>query len=328
MNLNIKYTELGNKFFFISNLAEWHFSCRERYNLIWLKKTGKFSKKESSILKLFGNILKKYDFKKYLGHYFIVEKNKNKAWKKIMRNTTKKEFKIISEVFDIFGKRFEKVWKTEILEKNSEILKKELKRNKYKKIQTDLDSFFGKPSKILKSIDIFLLKHPEKNTYLAGGANLGGKGLTIECNEISYPINEFVERTMAVIYHELIHILYGKNIRKIIRKTLLKAKINEDRKKMGRPIKDIMEEIIICTVFPSGFLSEKYFSYGPYKIIENNYKNIDDTYLKQIKSDGFNKMRNYLVYKLYPVVKKYIKNRKKIDLKFIENVLEELKIVD
>ena len=45
-----------------------------------------------------------------------------------------------------------------------------------------------------------------------------------------------------------------------------------------------------------------------------------------MKGDGFNKIRNYLVYKTCPIAEKYIKNYKKIDLKFVENILRELKL--
>jgi len=64
MKFKIKYTKLGNQFFFISNLTNWHFSCEKEYNEIWFKKIGNLNEEEKKVLKQFAKILNKYGFKK------------------------------------------------------------------------------------------------------------------------------------------------------------------------------------------------------------------------------------------------------------------------
>ena len=66
MEFKIIISKSANKFFFISNLTEWHFSCRKMYNPIWLKHTGgNLSLQEKKYLKIFKNILIQYGFEKY-----------------------------------------------------------------------------------------------------------------------------------------------------------------------------------------------------------------------------------------------------------------------
>jgi hypothetical protein len=53
MKFKFKISKLANQFFFISNLSEWHFSCRQFYNQEWLKQTEPLTDNEKQILKEF-----------------------------------------------------------------------------------------------------------------------------------------------------------------------------------------------------------------------------------------------------------------------------------
>lgn len=62
MKFDIKYSKIGNFFFFISNLSDWHFSCRKEYNEAWIKQTGELSNNEKNAIENFRKIMTKYGF--------------------------------------------------------------------------------------------------------------------------------------------------------------------------------------------------------------------------------------------------------------------------
>ncbi|MCX6808166.1 MAG: hypothetical protein NTW50_00670 [Candidatus Berkelbacteria bacterium] len=62
MITNYIISKESNHFFFVQNLAQWHFSCRSEYNQVWLEKVGSLSDPEKDALAGFAEVLKKYDF--------------------------------------------------------------------------------------------------------------------------------------------------------------------------------------------------------------------------------------------------------------------------
>jgi hypothetical protein len=93
MKFEIIIPKIGNKFHLISNLAEWHFSCRRYDNRVWLKESGKLTKKEKNTLKDFTKILQKYHFgEKYLGIPFIRTKE-NLVWDRVKNGCLQKNMK-------------------------------------------------------------------------------------------------------------------------------------------------------------------------------------------------------------------------------------------
>lgn len=324
MKFNVKYTKFGNQFFFISNLAEWHFSCRTHYNEEWLKKTGPLNKEEKEALQDISKILKKYGFEQYLGKYFFIENNKD-VWGKVKKYITDKEYKKTREVFDVLENRFEKIWDPSILKDNIKIFKKESGRFYYKKIDEYLKNFFGKYDR-KKKINIFLLRHPIDNWYVAGGANLGGKGITLECNQLIYPKDASVEVALATAYHEFIHMAYQKKIEKIIDK-IVKNEQKNIFLTQPRSLKKIIIELIINSFFPRGYLANKYLHYQPYKNIERNLEKYKNSFylFRNGKGGNFNEWRYYIIYQLYPLIKIYMENKKKIDKEYINSIISYLK---
>jgi len=49
MKFKVTSSKIGNFFFFITNLSEWHYSCRKSYNEEWVKILGDLTKKEKII---------------------------------------------------------------------------------------------------------------------------------------------------------------------------------------------------------------------------------------------------------------------------------------
>ncbi|MBU1557460.1 hypothetical protein KKC45_00670, partial [Patescibacteria group bacterium] len=101
MQFNIKYNRIGNKFFFISNLSEWHFSCRDYYNEIWLNEVGPLTREEKDSLFEIREILQKYDFNKYLGLFFMTS-NENTVWSLLKKHIEEEEVHILKKVFKVF----------------------------------------------------------------------------------------------------------------------------------------------------------------------------------------------------------------------------------
>ena len=122
------------------------------------KKTGGLTQIEKKSLKYFKKIAQKYGFSHYLGIPFITESDKN-VWPAIKKWVKSNEYKVIRDVFDIFEKRFKKIWKPKILKNNIKMFKKESQRICYKKNDKHLEYFFGKYNKNkFKEINVYLLK--------------------------------------------------------------------------------------------------------------------------------------------------------------------------
>ncbi len=327
MKFSVKYTKLGNQFFFISNLAEWHFSCRPRYNKEWLKKIGKLNKKEKNALNKFKKILKKYNFSHYLGIPFITENDEN-VWPAVQKWVKPNEYKTIRNASDIFEEKFKKIWKPQILNNNIKSFKKELGRNCYKEIDKHLTFFWGKyDTDKIKNVNIFLIKHPLENRIINGGANLNGKGITIECNKLIYPKHISVEMAAAVLYHEFIHMAYQKILDKKVNIIISNNKKNKVPIIQNRSLKEITTELIITSLFPEGYLADKYLHYRPYKNIKSKIEEYETVFnlFKKGEKVNFYKLQYYIAYKLYPLAKEYIENKKRIDKRYIKEVLGYLK---
>lgn len=327
MNFNIFYTKLGNQFFFISNLTEWHFSCRPNYNPIWLKKIKELSQEEKKALNEFSKILKKYSFKHYLGVPFYTRTDKN-VWSAVKKMITESEYETLRKIFSVFDEKFNKIWNPKILDNNAKILKRELQKGYCVKIEKDLLNFIGKYNKNqCKKINIFLLKHPVQNSYIAGGANLGNKGITLECNKLVSPKHISLKLAVAIAYHEFIHFAYQKKLEKKISKIISQEGDPRIPLVQNRSLKEAIVEIIIDSLFPEGYLAEKHLHYQPLRKMRSKISEYEDIFnrFKRGEKVDFNKLQYYIVYKLFPLTKEYIETKKRLDEKYIKTVLSYLK---
>ena len=100
-NLINSYTE--NLFFFVSNLSEFHFSCRKEYNEEWQKIFGKINKEEAKLLGKFRVVLKKHGFNEegaYLG-VPIFTSSENQKLESLEKILTASDFAIFKETLKI-----------------------------------------------------------------------------------------------------------------------------------------------------------------------------------------------------------------------------------
>lgn len=316
---------MGNKFFFISNLSEWHFSCRKQYNEIWLSKIGKLSKKEEKSLNQFKEILKKYNFHKYLGIFFITEDD-DYVWEYLKNEVTTEELDKIKEIFDNFESKFNIIWNLEQFENRANILREKI-TNEISYVINDIETLFGGAEK--EEFNIYLLQHPYRNNYIAGGANLGRRGITLEMNELSKKDAETLNNSLSVIYHEFIHMEFGKKIRELLDKFYE----NNSEKSIIPYLskKSFLEEVIVHSLFTHyGFLSNKYF----YKYTEAQIKEAFQKYEKIFDSvrEGLEETNPkeemevyfFLAITFHPMIEKYLKEKNKIDEKFIKEIIKTI----
>ena len=302
MRFEIKYTKTGNQFFFISNLSEWHFSCRPEYNKLWLQQTGPLSAEEKKALLSFKKIIKKYSFgPKYLGYCFFDYSEKT-IWSCVENFVTKEEFETLKEIFKIFLPRFKLIWNKNKLDKIAKEIKTIYKDKKFKKAIGSIETLFN--TKINK-FTLFLLLVPENSFTIGGGANTQKGIVTVEIRN-----KKDSNEAILIGLHEIIHQHFNEinsklNIsNKIVKKQLLKIPLfKEEGFSCG------LKELIICSLVPDGFL-RGYF--------EKNYRPINKRKINLLdRSD----LEDFIIYKSYPLIKEYIKKRKKLDQHYVNCIL-------
>ena len=320
MKFQIEISKIFNKFHFISNLTEWHFSCRRNCNKRWLELTGPLNKQEKESLKKFTKILNKYNFgERFIGKSFVA-KNEKDAWKNLKIQLTKKEFSELEDIFSVFDGRFEKLWKKEKknLYNGKQIFKRRLSNKKIIKIIRAV-SVFLKCEKLPRLIMIYpLWGHPNS---IGGGANIGKEKITIEyCNlKESNQLNNIV----TIILHETFHVMakksryYEKNIDRV--SALINKRSNKTVKGKGINGYIIANEAVINSLLPYGYLKKYLFGVSDEELLK-----VIDERIKKAKSDYY-KWTCFATKNLYYLTKKYFENKKPIDKYFFDQVIDTFK---
>lgn len=341
MQIKFKVSKIANQFFFISNLSEWHFSCREEYNKVWIATLGSLSVKEKEALKKFKTILAKYSFtfkgnkSMYLGRPFLSYSEK-RAWEEIRKIVKRVEFEEIKKTFEIFHMRFVKIWNSDskrILLTQSKNLQNYFKSPKAEGVQiiNDLNKVLGGKRKV-KNIEVILLASPLKGRDItaAGSANIGNKRITLEMPNLKPKSWEF-EYSIGILAHEIGHVIFNENRgREKIQKVLQKLKLPSfvpDNIHPRHSTLEFINETIIELLVPGGYLSQKYFKiYVPFKygFSKNNLRTLgeDLTKLAKKKRVSGHRLRKFLVWQAYPMTIFYVESGRAIDELFIKNLAD------
>lgn len=330
LEFKFHFTKTANLFHSISNLAEWHFSCRKNYNKIWLERTGALGDKEKQALERLAKLLIKYhfssgqkgpnDLSKFLGIPFTIYSD-DEVWEKVEEWVKPEEFLVLRNIFEIFGPRFEKLWVEEEPKLISwkTILVEELAKKKYDDLEKDLETFFDQKPKY-SSIDVYFLMNP---VNLGGGANIGPGRVTLECSALP---TEAVSDVLNVLYHETTHLVFEYGYyQNLLERFLQSIKDGYSEKhaffKSGRSLRVIINEAAISSLLPEGYLAGKCFGRRVLcnieKALGKNFENI-----AKGKEDSFRAYRLFAAAKLFPVVKGYIKNKKPVDRAYLQKVWE------
>jgi hypothetical protein len=333
LEFEIHFTKTGNFFHFLSNLAEWHFSCRRNYNEIWLEKTGPLNDEEKQALRQLAKLLIKYHFSsgqkgpddpgpsQFLGIPFTIYSDKE-VWKKVEEWVEPNELVALKSVFEIFTPRFEKLWKEEKpkLAEWKTTLNKELAKKKYDNLEKDLEAFFHQKPKY-SHIDVYLLMGVAGTT--GGGANIGPARVTLEPTGVS---TDMVAEMLNVLYHETAHLtLEHGHYQNLLEQFLqsLRGKFTEKHAffHSGQGTRTVVNEAVMTSLLPEGYLAEKYFGGDIFekveKILGKNFEKI-----RKGGRDDFVAYRIFAAAKLYPVAKDYIENRKPVDEDYLQKVWE------
>ncbi len=339
MKFRFVISKLANQFFFISNLSEWHFSCRKDYNQEWLKQTGPLSKKEKQVLNAFRKIIVEYGFKRdknwkttYLGQYFYCYSVKE-AWGKFKKAVSSKEFNIINETLKTLQNRFEKIWDRKLLEKQVVKIKKFLNTEGSKNLFKDLNQTLGN-KKSPQNFTIIALMSPRKGEGItaAGGANLNSRHITLEIPKLKNNSWE-LECSVGVLAHEIGHILFkqfGGLTVAVIEEVIKELKLPKLLPSNLQPKIDassFLGELSIEFLVPFGYFAQKYFKrFNPLKFSfsKSNLKVLAENYLnfKENKSASVYRLRKLLVWQLYPLIVYQIESKKEFDKDFIKNIFD------
>lgn len=320
MKFNFKISKLDNFYFFVSNLTEFHFSCRPHFNKDWIKATGELSQEEKLAIHRLKPIFKKYGFifknnkSLYLGRYFYCPEDSDKQ--KILKEyVSGAEYKKLSDGFKVFEGRFNKLYRENLLQNWKASLEKELSDEKFITLFDFAKHFFGaKTSNDI--LNVHLLMSPSLTWSASGNANLGDKDIALEV-PIFNITQEQVELAACILVHEMSHIWFDKNPNYIV------------AKKLSGKYFDLINEIIVESVSPSGFPAQKYaMASNPFKRflfhnLADGYR-AHENFVNDRKSD-IKKLNVYVSWRIYPIASYYYLYNKKIDKKFIKIITDIIK---
>lgn len=324
MKKNMKFiftvSKLDNFYFFVSNLTEFHFSCRKHFNQDWIQTSVTLTHEETSAIQKIKPIFKKYGFifknkqSLYLGKYFYCPGERDK-WNVLKEYLPATEYKKLSDSFKVFESRFNKLYEEDLLQNWKVALEKELSSERYVKLFDFAKNFFG-AKKSEGILNIHLLMSPSVTWSASGGANLGDGDITLEV-PIFNITDEQVELAACILVHEASHIWFEKN---------LNYKIT---KKLSGKNFDLIKEVIIDSVAPSGFPAQKYAkASNPFKrFLFHNLADGYNAYENFVngRKSNFKNLNVYVSWHIYPLMSYYYLNNKKIDKKFIKIVTNIIK---
>lgn len=330
LEFKFHFTKTANLFHFISNLTEWHFSCRKGYNKIWLEKTGPLNDKEKRALRRLAKLLIKYHFSsgqkgpngpsKFLGIPFTVYTDKE-VWKKVEEWVEPDEFLTLKDVFEVFGSRFEKLWAEEEpkLVNWKAALVKELSKKKYDDLEKDLETFFNQKPKFY-NIDVHLLIN---TTGIGGGANIGPGRITLEC--IAFSV-DYLPYVLGTFYHEVTHLTFEHGYYQDLLEQFLKSTrevVSEKYALLGSGCSrwTIINEGVVSSLLPDGYLAPKHLGIDVSRSIEHILGKRFEKLTKD-EEDNLSVFQLFTAAKLYPLTKSYIENKKPVDKVYLQAVWE------
>lgn len=321
MKFIFKISKLDNFYFFVSNLTEFHFSCRKHFNVDWISATGFLNQQEKKAISDIKPIFKKYGFifknnkSLYLGKYFYCPPDDKEKLDSIKKYLSPEEYERINNGFSIFKDRFNKIYNEKLLENWKLALEKELLSERFLKLFNFSQKFFNATKKD-SVLNVHLLMSPSMTWSASGNANLGNKDITLEVPVLNLS-EEQIELAVCIMLHELSHIWFENNPNYKI------------TKKLSGDNFSLIKEIIIDSVSPLGFPAQKYSkASNPFKrfLFYNladgfkSYKN----FINNKKNDN-QKLSAYIGWLIYPLAAYYYSNNNTLDIKFIKTIIEIIK---
>lgn len=297
VKFNFVINKQANHYFFVSNLSEWHFSNRKKYNELWLEKLGALSEKEKGGLSRFKKIRKKYNESKsvFEKSFFLT----NAPYEQLQQELPKKEVQEINEVMDLFNDKFEIIYKEDLplLEKWGGILTKEANDiTQTQKIIKKLETFYKFELESDKTVTCHLLINPQE-MFLGGGANIDDSSITCEISHFSL---EYTGYVISHHWHEATHLIFEEKF--FI--PFLREYFNKDMEKVS-----MFKELINSSFFPRGILGKEIF----------NQKLNDEIYYRYV-------VKKEQSTKIFELSQEYLDNKKAVDTKYLDKLSMYLQI--
>jgi hypothetical protein len=265
-----------------------------------------------------GHDLIKFDLQKYLAdenfNLFYYGKTENKILeqieKSIGRQNAKRFQKAVASLEPVFTLHWRKA------SKHLFLWKRYFQDNQslFQQIISDIEKLSGVEKFNIYKIPIYFISDPgdkykEINAWFSWTPKESFIVVEIPLG-LKAPNNFF---PLSVLAHEFFHSILRKN------KSLFSkiSKITEENKKIltklseSMPSRIFLEELLISSFIPEGYLSEKYFNT---KVVPNTSKPKD-----------LLMWRKFVASKLYQTAKKYINSAQRIDEKYLRDLIDIIK---
>lgn len=315
MKLKIKITKFSNKYSFLSHLSCWNdLTCVPQRKKEWTKKTGTLNKREKEALLEFGKMLR--DSRKDLETYFLFG-NQSRIWEELKKFIGKKKTQKIQNIFNLFEKRFQKIWPAE----KEKLLKI---RKEFEKRKKEIDKDLNLIKKLCNLTKQQMPKEIELKLILSSNNKEESQGwsykniVILECS--GWPIKKIKYLTNGIFLHECFHLLIKRN-KKIC--SLIKS-FNKKNSHLFNKLnlreweKEILlEELIISNFVPEGCLSKK--------ILKKDQEKKDRRIISKKHWENFSFLRNFCALNLWEISKKYIEKNNSIDEFYLKKTIECIK---
>lgn len=324
MKFKFNISKLSNQFFFISNLSEWHFSCRKEYNKNWRAGLPAFTSEQEETLKLFSEALKKYEKYKRGINFPIFEKTISGGnIKSVTRGMSDKRRTTVENTFVLFKDYFEQLWQEAILRLKDFTISVEGVESKteIKNALEIIEAYFGKPiggkNKII--VEVYLLMAP-KGRWGGGGANIGPNRVTLEIGDMSDTGNNWISR---ILLHEVTHLCYQKRFKKLM-SNFIKTLSVKSYKTFATVIffenlDTVLKELITSSIIGEGIVDSLIF-----KIPIKERLKLDITKLDWSQRSLSSLVRKSASLALFGLNEEYLKDKKPIDMNYIRQAFEFL----
>lgn len=260
--------------------------------------------------------LVKSDLQKYLSsekfNLSFYEKSEGEIWRQIEKIVGKENAKEIKKSIVILNPVFVPYWRK--ASKHLFLWKQYFQKNQtlFHQVFTELKKLSGVKHLTISKIPIYLISDSvsndrEINAWFSWAPKESFIVVEIPLG-LKVPNNFF---PLAVLTHEFFHLMLRKN-KDIFLRIADIAKKNDElltKQAEGMPNRMFLEELLISSFIPEGYLSEKFFNT---KVV---------SYISRPKD--LLGWRKFVAFKLYQAAKKYINDTRQID----ENYLKDLMVV-
>lgn len=293
MKFSLIVSKSANFYFFIQNLAEWHFSNQKDYNILWRNELDSFSPEEENALRVFKEIRLRYKPSRTPFELaFFTTKN---PWEDLKKNLISEEYQTVRKIFGLFENKFASIWNKDshLLYQWQKVLNKDINNHFSINATVNILNILFNTTPSESEIKIYLLFSSPNHT--GGGANIDNESISLEISR--YPI-QGVNHAIGIIWHETTHLCFQNQY---FFSLVLKQLPNEQQKV------DLINEIVISSLFPKGILGIRLLKNKP-----------AHTLMAETGTDQTIKILN--------LTKEYIDKQKSLDEKYIGVVAEILKM--